>query len=134
MRGRGYDEGWPRWDLEENSGGPRVVVALGSRLRGNDDGEVRVRRRVAGGGISKRTRVVHASWLRWVPAFAGTMKAQSVRGRGYDEGWPRWGLRENSGGLHVAVALGSRLRGNDDGEVRVRREGRGYDEGEAHVL
>ena len=62
MRGRGHEEGWPRWGLQENSGGPRVVVALGSRLRGNDEGEVRVRREGAAWG---RPGVGAARELGW---------------------------------------------------------------------
>ena len=46
-----------------------------------------------------------------------------------DEGWPRWGLQENSAGLRVVVALGSRLRGNDEGRRGCDEGRRGNDEG-----
>ena len=65
-------------------------------------------------------------------------KGVGVAGAG-DRGW---GLLATLVGMRVTVALGSRLRGNDEGEVRERRgrgvgttgyaevSGRGNDEGE----
>ena len=105
--GRGRHEVVRGWGLQENSAGLRVVVALGSRLRGNDEGRRGCDEERCGNDEGR--------------CECGGRGRHGV-GRG-------WGLQENSAGLRVVVALGSRLRGNDEGR-RGNDEGRrGNDEG-----
>ena len=93
------------WGLLANLVGMRVTVALGSRLRGNDEGGAgttgyaEVSGRGNDEGEARGRRIMHRS------PYAGTTGGA----------WEWRGRATGSG-----VALGSRLRGNDEGEARGR--------------
>ena len=104
------------WGLLATLVGMRVMVALGSRLRGNDGRGAGM----TGAGAGARTTGGEG---------VGTVGGEGVRTVGAgDRGW---GLLAILCRMRVMVALGSRLRGNDGRGAGTTRGRRGNDEGEA---